>query len=77
MTTLSKYGIIIVMREDDNMGFEAIQILASERKTILEKLKTIKTVRTREELNQKYDELTKKIIELMSKKAWQPYQNML
>lgn len=51
------------------MGFEAIQILASERKTILEKLKTIKTVRTREELNQKYDELTKKIIELMSKKA--------
>ena len=69
MTTLSKYGIIIVMREDDNMGFEAIQILASERKTILEKLKTIKTVRTREELNQKYDELTKKIIELMSKKA--------
>lgn len=69
MTTLSKYGIIIVMKEDDNMGFEVIQKLASERKTILEKLKTIKTIKTREELNQKYDELTKKIVELMSKKA--------
>lgn len=51
------------------MGYEEIQPLAMERQTIIEKLKYIKTEKTREELSKRYDELTEKIIQLMTKRA--------
>ena len=50
------------------MGYEEIYPIASERTSIYEKLKYIKTEKTREELTKKYQELTEKIIELMKKK---------
>lgn len=49
------------------MAYEEIQALASERQPIAEKLKYIKTEKTREELLKRYSELTEKIVELMTK----------
>ncbi len=51
------------------MSYELIIPLAAERQKIAQKLKYIKTEKTIEELTKRYEELTEKIIELMTKKA--------